>query len=79
MKITLNVKKYVVKVAKCKLSSILTSIQNAKYYKCTNCKQTTEQDDSSGNWPMSNLLETIKRVPKIKKILKNKNESMSGA
>jgi hypothetical protein len=30
------------------------------HYKYTNCQILTEEGDSSGNWPMSNLLETIK-------------------
>jgi hypothetical protein len=41
-------------VAKCKQTSILTTIQND--YNCTNRQKATESKDGSGNWPMSNFL-----------------------
>jgi hypothetical protein len=50
-KVVLNVKRFVIKIVKCKQSSILTSIQNT-----ITVLIAKEQNDGSGNWPMSNVI-----------------------
>jgi hypothetical protein len=51
-KLALNVKLFVMKVAKCKQSSILTS-----YKILIHCNQEAKSaKDGSGNWPMCNLV-----------------------
>jgi hypothetical protein len=70
----------VIKVAKCKHSSILTSIQNTKYhYTCTNYQNATEAKDKSDNWSMSKLFEKLEHNTKNKTLLKNKNKGISEA
>jgi hypothetical protein len=54
-------KLFVIKVAKCKQSSIfLLPYKILIYYKCSYCQNATEEKDDWGNWPMSNCLATIK-------------------
>jgi hypothetical protein len=49
-KVKLNVKLFVIKVAKCKQSSILTSIEILNPYICTNSKKVTKAKDGSANF-----------------------------
>jgi hypothetical protein len=64
-------KLFVIKVVKCKQSSILTSIQNTKSLYSGNCQKATGAKDGSGNWPMSNICSNFMRTTKlIKKALK---------
>jgi hypothetical protein len=58
MKEVLNMKLFVIKIAKYNQSSILTSIKILNHYNCTNCQKATEE--GSGYWLMNNSLETIK-------------------
>jgi hypothetical protein len=49
--VAINVKKIIVKVAKCKQSIILTFIQNTNHYNYTYCQKATDEKDGSGNCP----------------------------
>jgi hypothetical protein len=51
---------YVIKVAKCKQSSILIQYNILIHYNCAYCQKVTDEEDGSGNWSMSNFLDTIK-------------------
>jgi hypothetical protein len=59
-KISINVKSFVIQVAKRKHStcSIFTSIQN--HHNCTNCqKNAIDEKDGSRNFQMINIIESI--------------------
>jgi hypothetical protein len=51
-KLVINMKLFVIKVAICKQSSILTSIQILTTY----CQKATDKKYGSGNLPMSDIL-----------------------
>jgi glycerol-3-phosphate responsive antiterminator len=58
-KVAINVKYFVIKVAKCKLSSIMTSIQNTTKYLFT-ITVLIAKKQQTGNYAMSYILDTIK-------------------
>jgi hypothetical protein len=49
-----------------KCNSVFTSMINIIHYNYSYCQKATDDKDSSCNWPMSNLLDTMKVLQNLK-------------